>query len=171
MCPSAQPEMESSRVLGVVGGTPQAPEVAYLNQYVPVSKELLAMTGPAKPTQVLRFAAPCQEEACCHFDGAKCNLAARIVQIMPVVTEALPPCPIRPTCRWYQQEGKKACLRCPQIVTLVDEPDERMRMAAEGYGLRMTAPGSEVQPSRNSGQVQAEIARQLRLASTSTEDA
>jgi hypothetical protein len=136
MCPSAQPEMEGSRVLGVVGGTPEAPELAYLNQYLPVTEEVIAMTHPAKPTQVMRFAAPCQEKACCHFDGANCNLVTRIVQILPAVTEALPPCLIRPTCRWYQQEGRSACQRCPQIVTQIDNPDDRMRMAAEGEGLR-----------------------------------
>jgi hypothetical protein len=136
MCPSAQPEMEGSRVLGVVGGTPEAPEIAYLNQYLPVTEEVIAMTHPAKPTQVMRFAAPCQEKACCHFDGANCNLVTRIVQILPAVTEALPPCLIRPTCRWYQQEGRSACQRCPQIVTQIDNPDDRMRMAAEGEGLR-----------------------------------
>jgi hypothetical protein len=135
MCPSAQPEMEGSRVLGVVGGTSEAPELAYLNQYLPVTEELIAMTQPAKPTQVMRFAAPCQEKACCHFDGTNCNLVTRIVQILPAVTEILPPCLIRQTCRWYQQEGKYACQRCPQIVTQVDDPDDRMRMAAEGPGL------------------------------------
>jgi hypothetical protein len=141
MCPSAQPEMEGSRVLGVVGGTADAPELAYLNQYLPVTEELIASTQPVKPTQVMRFAAPCQEKACCHFDGANCNLATRIVQILPAVTEALPPCLIRLTCRWYQQEGRHACQRCPQIVTQVDNPDDRMRMAAEGDGLRMrTSP-------------------------------
>ena len=111
MCPSAQPEMEGSRVLGVVGGTPKAPEVAYLNQYLPVSEELLAMTHPAKPTQVLRFAAPCQEKACCHFDGEKCNLVTRIVQIMPAVTEALPACMIRPTCRWCMPSARRSNVR------------------------------------------------------------
>jgi hypothetical protein len=137
ICPSAQPEMEGSRVLGVVGGTPDAPELAYLNQYLPVTEELIAITQPVKPTQVMRFAAPCQEKACCHFDGANCNLVTRIVQILPAVTEALPPCLIRPACRWYQQEGRHACQRCPQIVTHVDDPDDRMRMAAEGDGLKM----------------------------------
>ena len=146
MCPSAQPEMEGSRVLGVVGGTSEAPELAYLNQYLPVTEELIAMTHPAKPTQVMRFAAPCQEKACCHFDGTNCNLVTRIVQILPAVTEALPPCLIRQTCRWYQQEGKHACQRCPQIVTQVDDPDDRMRMAAEGDGLILRT-SSEPAPS------------------------
>jgi hypothetical protein len=133
LCPSAQPEMQGSRLLGVVGGTPGAPEIAYLNQFVPVTAELLALTGPAKPTQLLRFAAPCQEKKCSHFDGAKCNLVTRIVQILPAVVDALPACLIRPTCRWYEQEGREACLRCPQVITQVNEPDDRTRLAAEGH--------------------------------------
>ncbi|MGD0445293.1 MAG: hypothetical protein ABSA39_15260 [Edaphobacter sp.] len=144
MCPSAPPEMEGSRVLGVVGGTHDAPELAYLNQYLPVTEELIAMAHPAKPTQVMRFAAPCQEKACCHFDGVNCNLVTRIVQILPAVTEILPPCLIRQSCRWYQQEGKHACQRCPQIVTQVDDPDDRMRMAAEGDGLILRSTSESV---------------------------
>lgn len=131
-CPSAQPDMPGSRVLGVIGGTADAPEVAYLNEFLPVSGEVLAMAGSVKPTQVLRFAAPCEEKKCCHFDGTDCRLATRIVQILPAVTQGLPACLIRATCRWYQQEGKAACFRCPQVVTYVAEPSDRMRLAAEG---------------------------------------
>jgi len=117
LCPSAQPEMEDARVLGVVGGSSEAPVLAYLNERLAVSDELLACASPAGPTQVFRFAARCEEKACCHFDGTNCNLATRIVQILPAVTDALPACLIRPECRWYQQEGKAACFRCPQVMT------------------------------------------------------
>ncbi|WP_263382938.1 hypothetical protein [Granulicella arctica] len=133
MCPSAQPEMMNSRVLGVVGGTLEAPALAYLNQFLPVTDELLEMTQPAKPTQVMRFAAPCQEKLCSHFDGKDCGLVTRIVQILPAVTEALPPCLIRIDCRWFQQAGRSACQRCPQVVTQIDEPTDSMRMAALGH--------------------------------------
>lgn len=132
MCPSAPLEMEGSRVLGVVGGTPESPEVAYLNEFLPVSSLFLSLPAQAKPTQVLRFAAPCQETACCHFDGSQCNLVTRIVNTLPSVVDSLPACLIRPTCRWYAQAGREACQRCPQIVTYIDEPDERLRFAAEG---------------------------------------
>jgi len=132
MCPSAPPEVAGSRVLGVVGGTAETPEVAYLNEFLPVSALTLSLPGTAKSTQILRFAAPCQETACCHFDGAKCNLVTRIVQTLPPVVDSLPACLIRPTCRWYEQEGRDACRRCPQIVTYVAEPNERQRFAAEG---------------------------------------
>ena len=132
LCPSAQPEMKESRVLGVVGGSTEEPQLAYLNEHVPVTEELLASTAPAKPLQVLRIAAQCEEKACCHFDGTRCRLATRIVQILPAVTEALPACLIRPTCRWYQQEGKAACMRCPQVITETYEPAEDYKRAALG---------------------------------------
>jgi hypothetical protein len=53
--------------------------------------------------QVLRIAAPCQEKACCHFDGTDCRLATRLVQLIPAVVESLPACRIRPDCRWFLQ--------------------------------------------------------------------
>lgn len=131
MCPSAQPEMRDARLLGVVGGTADAPMLAYLNEPVEVSEEVLALAaGATHPADVMRFAARCEESKCCHFDGANCNLATRIVQILPAVVEALPACLIRAECRWYRQEGRPACLRCPQVVTRNHAPDEDMIRAA-----------------------------------------
>lgn len=131
MCPSAQPEMPDARVLGVVGGTAAAPLVSYLNEPVGVTEEVLALAAGARhPADVMRFAARCQEAKCCHFDGTNCNLATRIVQILPAVVEALPACLIRSECRWYQQEGRPACMRCPQVVTRNYAPDEDMARAA-----------------------------------------
>ena len=66
---------------------------------------------------MLRIASSCQEKGCLHFDGSDCRLAAKIVEQLPTVTKSLPPCQIRNSCRWWQQEGKSACLRCPQVVT------------------------------------------------------
>ena len=99
-----------------------------------VTDELLAMTAPVPPTQVFRFTAPCQEGACSHFDGRDCRLATRLVQLMPAVDSTLPACRIRPTCRWFLQEGKAACQRCPQIVTFSVNPTEQLSIAATPYG-------------------------------------
>ena len=133
LCPSAQPDMAGCRVLGVVGGTVEASQVAYVNEHLPVSEELLASSAPLKPTEVFRFAAHCEGKACRHFDGTNCNLATRIVQILPAVVDALPACLIRPTCRWYQQEGRAAMhVRCPQVVTESYEPSEEFLRAALG---------------------------------------
>jgi len=95
-----------------------------------VTGELLALSGDVLPTEVFRFVAPCEERACRHFDGAECNLATRIVQILPVVVDGLPACGIRQTCRWFQQEGKPACMRCPQIITQMADPGDDFKLAA-----------------------------------------
>lgn len=116
-CPSAQPEMSDALVLGVVLPVETGDRVAYLNDMLPVSDEVLASAAPAPPTQVFRFSAICEERKCIHFDGAECSLASRIARQLPAVVEKLPACVIRRTCRWFAQEGRAACLRCPQIVT------------------------------------------------------
>lgn len=134
LCPSAQPAMAGSMAFGVISGTGDEPRVAWLERPVPVTDDLLALTGPVPPTQVLRFAAPCQESACCHFDGKDCQLATRLVQLMPAVTDTLPPCRIRPDCRWFVQEGRAACQRCPQIITYSANPTDQLSLAATPGG-------------------------------------
>src|SRR3954454_2763392 len=130
LCPSALPEMPGGRIFGVVGGSAAEPSLAYLDEAVPATEELLALAGPVQPTEVFRMAAPCVESKCCHFDGQDCQLATRIVQILPAVAEGLPPCAIRRDCRWFQQEGRVACMRCPQVVTLNCAASEGMVQAA-----------------------------------------
>ena len=130
LCPSALPEMPQGRVFGVVGGTATEPRLSYLDQTAPVTEDILALAAPVKPTEVFRLAAPCVESKCCHFDGQDCRLVTRIVQILPAVAEFLPPCAIRRDCRWFQQEGRPACMRCPQVVTLNCAASDGMVRAA-----------------------------------------
>ena len=122
---------------GVISGTTEDPRVQWIEKPVPVTEDLLALTGPVPPTQVLRIAAPCQEDACCHFDGTDCRLATKLVQLMPAVTQALPPCQIRPDCRWFTQEGRAACARCPQIITYSVNPTAELSLAATPDGKRL----------------------------------
>lgn len=131
LCPSAQPDLENCVAFGVVGGTAEAPRLAHLTEPQPVTEELLALAAPVNPTEVFRFAAPCANSACQHFDGSHCRLATKVVQMLPVVTTRLPFCRLRPTCRWWQQEGKAACMRCPQIVTETYNPTEPLQQAAD----------------------------------------
>lgn len=130
LCPSAQPDQEGSVILGVVTGTADEPHLAYLVEPQPVTDEILALTKPVIPTEVLRFAAPCVGNACMHFDGSACRLVTRVVQLLPRVVDVLPACRLRPKCRWWQQEGKAACLRCPQVVTDCYTGSPQWRQAA-----------------------------------------
>jgi hypothetical protein len=117
LCPSASADAEEGVVIGIVRGTADAPRVAYLEAPVPVTPEILARTAPAPPNQVLRIAARCAEGACGHYDGTDCTLARRIVARLDPVVDRPPPCAIRPVCRWWRQEGKAACARCPEVAT------------------------------------------------------
>ncbi|MBH8553538.1 nitrogen fixation protein [Nostocaceae cyanobacterium CENA357] len=117
LCPSARPELADSVVFGLVGGKVTEPRVTYLKQPLPVTNELLAKANPVTPTEIFRTAAPCASKNCQHFDGQDCRLATRVAEKLPAVVKELPPCSIRRDCRWWQQAGKAACLRCPQIIT------------------------------------------------------
>jgi len=131
LCPSAQPHMEGAFAFGVMGGTAERRQVGYLEARVPVTDQVLALAGPAKPTQVFRFAAPCAGGACSHFDGHDCRLASKLVQLTPPASKALPACTVRPECRWWRQEGKAACMRCPAVVTLSHSFNEQESRAAD----------------------------------------
>lgn len=129
LCPSARPD-SNSKVFGVISGTVEEPRVAYLKQPLPLTDRLKAVSGEITPTEVFRTASTCATHKCQHFDGEDCRLAMRIVEQLPAVAEELPPCSIRRNCRWWQQEGKAACLRCPQVVTDNYNPSELMRKVA-----------------------------------------
>ena len=118
LCPSAQPGMDNCRILGVVDQQGPTPRLVYLNELLPASDDVLALSAPLKPTEVFRLSATCAEHKCPHFDGSDCQLATRIVKILPAVVDALPPCTIRKDCRWYSQEGGAACRRCPEVTTV-----------------------------------------------------
>lgn len=131
LCPSAQPDQEGAFAFGVIEGTAEAPHVSYLRRPLPVVPELLALAAPVQPTEVFRFAAPCAEDACQHFDDGGCRLATKIAGLVDGATYGVPPCRIRPRCRWWNQEGADACRRCPMVVTLMHGGAPDMRAAAD----------------------------------------
>ena len=130
LCPSAQPNWDNSVAIGVVQGTAEAPYTRNFANAVPVTSHLLSLSAPVTPTEVFRFAAPCMGCGCAHFRNQKCGLVTQIVQILPSVAKEVPSCSIRPDCRWWRQEGKAACLRCPQVVTDNFYPSSEMKVAA-----------------------------------------
>jgi len=133
-CPSAQPEMAGATAFGIIDHSDEIPLLDYLDQPTPASQELLDLARPLRPTQIFRFAAPCQGDRCGHWSGAACTLVDRITELLPVVSLTLPPCRIRSDCRWFAQRGRNACVRCPQVVTQNEQPTEQMIVAATPPG-------------------------------------
>ena len=123
--------MPGSVLFGVVGGGEADPGlVAYLKEPQPVTPDVAALTSPLPATAVFRFAAECVESACAHFDGARCTLAGRIVDLLPPVVDVLPACAVRSRCRWWHEQGRAACGRCPVVATDPVAPGEAVRQAA-----------------------------------------
>lgn len=117
LCPSASAGAAGAQVFGVVGGSAGDPQVAYLTEPMPVTEALRQQAAPASLEEVTRTSAPCGGNACQHFDGADCTLVQRIVAKLDPAVSRPPPCSIRGQCRWWAQEGRSACVRCPQVVT------------------------------------------------------
>jgi hypothetical protein len=131
LCPSAQPDWKNAVAIGVVRGTAEAPRVTNLDAPVRVTDALLKLADPVAPTEVFRFAATCINDSCRHYGGGACRLAEKVVSMLAPVTGQLPYCTIRVDCRWFHQEGREACMRCPQVVTDNVYPSADMRRAAD----------------------------------------
>jgi hypothetical protein len=73
--------------------------------------------GP--PEAQMRFAAPCATTACAQWTGTRCGLIdgvlAHLEDTKRPVRATLPPCPIRRTCRWFDQSGEQACQGCSLV--------------------------------------------------------
>ncbi|HEY3253914.1 MAG TPA: hypothetical protein VGJ91_08210 [Polyangiaceae bacterium] len=133
-CPSAPPEIPGAVAFGVVDHTATPPEVLYLEDPIPVDDALLALAAPLEPREVFRVGAPCQTERCTHWSGHDCRLVERIVNLVPAASLLTPPCKLRPTCRWFAQAGRSACVRCVHVITRDEDPTDAMRTAATPIG-------------------------------------
>jgi hypothetical protein len=145
-CPSARPDSEGATIFGVVAGTAEEPRVGYLERQVRPTGELLAVIAPADPGAVFRFGSRCAESACSHFANSRCSLGERLVQLLPAVTDRLPPCALRPTCRWFAEQGAAACRRCPQVISHHAAPSADLVLAAEPPAAAATPERWSAQP-------------------------
>ena len=137
LCPSAQPGADA-RVFGVVGGTTTEPRVSYLRETIELPADIETRLSPIAPSEVLRSASACQESRCVHFQSDRCSLVTRIVRFLPPVVRQPPPCAIRQSCRWWFEEGRAACVRCPQIVTQRPDANTAYQQAAAPAALRIS---------------------------------
>jgi hypothetical protein len=131
LCPSAPGSVDDSVLIGVVTDHPDGPRVVPTEGALPVTLEILAMAEPVSPSEVFRFATKCRSCSCPHFSNDACQLAMRSVALLEPAGD-LPKCSIRPLCRWFRQEGRAICERCPQIVTEQHVPYEHMLEIVNG---------------------------------------
>jgi hypothetical protein len=137
LCPSSRGTLADSVLIGVVTGHADGPRIVPTERAIRVTHEILKMAEPVGPSEVFRFASPCQSGRCPHFQNEACQLAVRSVDLLQPVADGLPKCSIRSHCRWFRQEGGEICKRCPQVVTDQFNPSEAMVQIV--YGIKAAA--------------------------------
>ena len=118
-CPSA-PCAPGTTLLGVVGADGR---LQRLRTPMEVDADFVAAAqhGGA-PEARMRFAGRCETSGCRQWTGTRCGVIERVLDRLselgdPQAVDALPPCPIRATCRWFDQRGEPACRACSLVVT------------------------------------------------------
>jgi hypothetical protein len=122
-CPSA-PAEPGAGLLGVLGPDGR---IANLRLLMQVDEEFLqAARAKGAPESRMRFTSPCQTKRCSQWTGHSCGVIERVMEAIAdqglPSPQALQPCTIRITCRWYAQAGPEACAACALVITDTREP-------------------------------------------------
>ena len=116
ICPSSNAR-EGNYLIGVVAADHT---VTMLSTPIRIDANFVAkapLTGT--PEKRFRFAGKCVQHGCKQWDGTKCGVIALVSEMNRHIEAAgsLKPCQIRTKCRWFSQEGAKACELCTFVVT------------------------------------------------------
>jgi hypothetical protein len=128
LCPSARCE-PGAILLGIVRSDGR---IAYVGNGLRVDEDFVAAaTSGRAPEKRFRFAQPCVETGCAHWEESRCGVVDAAVEMAPTGAQsaevALPRCGIRGECRWFAQWGATACAVCPLVVTNVSDAISYMR--------------------------------------------
>lgn len=115
-CPSAV-AMPGAVLLGSVNadGT-----VGFIETPIEIDESFMEMGKGLDLERSFRFSSKCVQSGCKQWKDGNCTVIQRIMNAEPewhLQHAQLPACSIRATCRWYAQEGAKACSYCAYITT------------------------------------------------------
>ena len=119
LCPSAKCEPDAI-LLGIVASDGR---VAYLRPEQRIDADFVEAAQTARdPEKRFRFAQPCVEGRCAHWTGSRCGVIQNVVEsneghVALGESRPLPRCSIRSRCRWFAEEGARACMACPLVIT------------------------------------------------------
>jgi hypothetical protein len=118
LCPSATCSSDAT-LLGIVQDDNT---ITLLNTPLKLNEAFVEKAREyGEPERRFRFANKCVKNGCKQWTGKSCGIIEELTQLNPTVqagdNEELPPCIIRKTCRWFSQEGGKACKICLFVVT------------------------------------------------------
>jgi hypothetical protein len=116
LCPSA-PLYEGSKLLGIVN---EEGNVEILSPPLEINQHFVDAANKNEkqlPEERFRFVNKCLKHGCEQWKNGACGVISRNIEVreIEVAEFVLPECSIRSDCRWYSQEGERACKVCPLI--------------------------------------------------------
>jgi len=117
-------------LLGIVGSDGR---VQYAANKIVIDEEFVKVASVGRtPEKRFRFSNSCVESRCKQWKDHHCSVLDKIIDFpLPKREEdsRLPICSIRPSCRWFRQDGAHACSVCPWVITeyYPNDPNERPR--------------------------------------------
>ncbi len=125
-CPSAR-AAPGATLLGIKGADGRVKPMRTMMVVDQTFVDNASVPGP--PEARMRFASKCETSGCKQWTGTRCGVIDNVLAHLKVVDvdvrDTLPPCAIRPTCRWFDQSGESACHACELVIT------DQSAMAAE----------------------------------------
>ncbi|MFC3613665.1 hypothetical protein ACFORG_07815 [Lutimaribacter marinistellae] len=117
-CPSATCT-PGNQLLGVKGADGY---VRHLRTALTIDADFVETASElGKPEARMRFASTCATSGCAQWTGTRCGVIDHVIehleQVKVPLAPSIPPCPIRGSCRWYDQTGETACRACSLVVT------------------------------------------------------
>jgi hypothetical protein len=126
-CPSSH-GAPGNLLIGIVAGDGS---VMAVRPPLPVDETFVDQARHASerpPEARFRFAGPCETNSCRQWTGSRCAVGD-IAAATHRGPQPLQPCAIRPTCRWWAQNGAAACRGCTLVVHT--PPDEHQHHRAD----------------------------------------
>src|SRR3954467_2789299 len=120
LCPSATCK-DGALLLGIVQ---KDATIGFLPEKMPIDSKFTAIAHEGRaPEKRFRFADKCVQSGCKQWTGTRCGVIDSLLNLNQNVPSAqrLPNCSIRPECRWFSQNGAKACALCPLVITDLQE--------------------------------------------------
>lgn len=117
LCPSSTCH-EGALLIALLG---EDGRLGYLRPPIPIDEQFVqASERHGDPESRFRFADSCVKDSCKHWSGGQCSLVGRLSEAMHRTdskpSSELPRCGIRSECRWFAQDGPRACEVCPIVV-------------------------------------------------------
>jgi hypothetical protein len=113
-CPSATLS-EGAVLLGIVN---ENGSIGFISNETAITGDLYDdLAASPHPEKQFRFSSACVESGCRQWRQGKCSVIQRIIDANEEPEPQLPDCSIRTSCRWFYQEGPKACSFCPYVIT------------------------------------------------------